>query len=212
MNLLKCANGHFYDADKYVSCPHCEQMERQDLTVTIPADSPEPRSGADLTVTEPLTDFVKTTDITDLTWSGGPGGNSNEKDEVTVGYYQNLLQKEPVVGFLVCTKGEYFGDSFSLKSGRNFIGRAATMDVVLDMDAAVSRERHAIIVYEPRSRVFYAQNGDSHGMFYVNDKVVLSNEVLKVYDKISLGNTELMFIPCCGPEFCWEDCENKPTC
>ena len=23
MNLKKCENGHFYDADTYSSCPHC---------------------------------------------------------------------------------------------------------------------------------------------------------------------------------------------
>lgn len=205
MNLLRCPNGHFFDADKFSKCPHCEEMERADLTVTVPVEVQNP---GDLTVTEPLTAEIPIPNSAPV-FEGdiftNPPPQKTERDEVTVGYYQDLLSKEPVVGFLICTKGEYFGDSFKLKTGRNFIGRASTMDVVLDMDPAVSRERHAIIVYEPRSRVFYAQNGDAHGMFYINDNVVLSNEVLKAYDKISLGNTELMFIPCCGPEFSWDD-------
>ena len=25
MNLKRCENGHFYDADKFASCPHCAQ-------------------------------------------------------------------------------------------------------------------------------------------------------------------------------------------
>lgn len=201
MNLLRCANGHFYDADKYAKCPHCEELERHDVTVTVPIEVQAP---GELSLTEPLTAEIPIPqapafDIPSMT------PPITRREEITVGYYQDLLSKEPVVGFLVCTKGEYFGDSFSLKAGRNFVGRAANMDVVLDMDPAVSRERHAIIVYEPRSRTFFAQCGDSHGMFYINDNVVLSNEVLKAYDRISLGNTELMFIPCCGPQFSWED-------
>lgn len=205
MNLLRCANGHFYDADKYSKCPHCEELEKHDVTVTIPMEIQMP---GDLAVTEPLTAEIpipQEVSIDPGIFTDSVSVQSVQREEVTVGYYQDLLSKDPVVGFLVCTKGEYFGDSFKLKAGRNFIGRAATMDVVLDMDPAVSRERHAIIVYEPRARAFYAQSGDSHGMFYINDKVVLSNEVLKAYDRISLGNTELMFIPCCGPEFSWDD-------
>lgn len=23
MNLKRCSNGHFYDVDKYATCPHC---------------------------------------------------------------------------------------------------------------------------------------------------------------------------------------------
>lgn len=211
MNLLRCANGHFYDADKYSKCPHCEELKQHDVTVTIPMEIQDPGS---LDVTEPLTaelpisgngpsDIGGFNPIDPGAIYGGPEVTDN--DEVTVGYYQDLIAKEPVVGFLICTKGEYFGEEFKLKTGRNFVGRSAAMDVVLDMDPAVSRERHAIIVYEPRSRTFFAQNGDSHGMFYVNDKVILSNEVLKAYDRISLGNTELLFIPVCGPDFTWDN-------
>lgn len=30
MNLQKCANGHFYDADKYQTCPHCQTNDSDD--------------------------------------------------------------------------------------------------------------------------------------------------------------------------------------
>ncbi|MBP3634464.1 MAG: FHA domain-containing protein [Oscillospiraceae bacterium] len=204
MNLLRCANGHYFDADKYAECPHCSQMMRHDLTQTEAIEIEQP--GKDSVTTTPPPEFPPQPPVSPVDPGDdfGPGKFDSDAD-VTVGYYSNLIGNEPVVGFLVCTKGEYFGDSFSLKSGRNFIGRARNMDVILDLDPAVSRERHAIVVYEPRARVFIAQAGDSHGMFYVNDKVVLTNEPLKAYDKLSIGNTELMFIPCCGPEFSWDD-------
>lgn len=200
MNLLRCANGHYFDADKYAECPHCSQMMRHDLTQTVPIEIETPNEN-NQTAAQPSVDIPMGPIDGPVIGDPVPGGD----DDVTVGYYSNLIGNEPVVGFLVCIKGEYFGESFTLKSGRNFIGRAGNMDVSLALDPAVSRERHAIVVYEPRARVFIAQVGDSHGMFYVNDKVVLTNEPLKAYDKLSIGNTELMFIPCCGPEFSWED-------
>lgn len=220
MNFIKCANGHYYDTDKFSGCPFCAELQKHDVTQTIPAEvdlgedtsetvqigisgtkPKKPASNEELigeierSLPEDQISLVTERDVT--------------TQDVTVGYYANLIGREPVVGFLVCTKGEYFGDSFSLKSGRNFVGRAQNMDIVLDMDPMVSRERHAIIIYEPRSRTFIAQPGDSHEMFYINDNVVLSNETLKAYDTISIGNTNLMLIPCCGPEFSWEDLKNE---
>ena len=40
MNIVKCSNGHFYDADSYRSCPHCENnLFSEDMaTVNVPAD------------------------------------------------------------------------------------------------------------------------------------------------------------------------------
>ena len=30
MNLKKCSNGHFYDAEKFDSCPHCNKSMKTD--------------------------------------------------------------------------------------------------------------------------------------------------------------------------------------
>lgn len=215
MNLMRCANGHYYDADKYSACPHCAELQKYEVTQTLPMDMDlggELSQTVDMSIPQIRRPEVHEEDLdlqAEIDRSLSEDHISLTEQDVTVGYYANLIGREPVVGFLVCTKGAYFGDSFSLKSGRNFVGRAPGMDIVLDMDPMVSRERHAIITYEPRSRTFFVQPGDSHGMFYVNDKVVLSNETLKAHDVISIGNTNLMFIPCCGPEFCWEDLKNE---
>ncbi|MBR1866185.1 MAG: FHA domain-containing protein [Lachnospiraceae bacterium] len=52
MNLIKCPNQHFYDADKFVTCPHCENeaagvriadlmgQQQKDKDTAIP-DDPE---------------------------------------------------------------------------------------------------------------------------------------------------------------------------
>ena len=35
MNLTKCKNGHYYDADKYPNCPHCTGGVNTDDDVTV---------------------------------------------------------------------------------------------------------------------------------------------------------------------------------
>ena len=83
------------------------------------------------------------------------------------------------------------------------------MDVCLIGDLSVSRERHAIVIYEPKTKIFIAQAGDSHELFYLNDKVVLNNEALSAYDVLTVGNEKLIFIPLCGEKFCWEDTKKE---
>ena len=92
-----------------------------------------------------------------------------------------------------------------MKSGRNFIGRASHMDIVLRGDNSISREKHAIILYEPKRREFIAQAGESRELFYLNDEVVLNPVRLKQHDILTIGNTRLMFFPCCGENFSWDD-------
>lgn len=39
MNVIKCKNGHFYDADKFETCPHCGETKTKEVTVekkTVP--------------------------------------------------------------------------------------------------------------------------------------------------------------------------------
>lgn len=242
MNLIKCSNGHYYDGDKFASCPHCGGGQSSDsVTISLPHGGGGDKTvalgyggGAEESVTiaqyqdnEPVTQKSVHADtagsVTDAGAAGGIQGmmdqldldipDTPDDDSVTVSYYsQKIIQpviKEPVVGWLVCTSGKYFGQSFSLKSGRNFVGRSPQMDVCLDGENSVSRERHAIIIYEPVGRTFIAQPGDSRELFYVNDDVVLDNVVLKPYDVISLGKVNMMIIPCCTEKFAWEDLKEE---
>ena len=130
--------------------------------------------------------------------------DDEEDENCTVGYYAQVLGVEPVVGWLVCIRGAYRGESFRLKSGRNFIGRAANMDIVLGADQSVSRLRHAAVVYDPRSRAFIVAAGDARELCYLNGEVVITSNIMKAYDVLSLGNTDLMLMPLCGEHFTWD--------
>lgn len=111
----------------------------------------------------------------------------------------------PITGWLVCIKGSNVGKAFPLVTGQNFIGRDSKMNVCLQNDLSVSRSKHGIIAYEPKNRCFYAQPGESHSLFYVNDKVVLNPIELKDRDKIEVGKHILVFVPFCDERFGWDD-------
>ena len=190
MNLIRCANGHFYDSERFSECPFCNQDristvldggEDGENLYTQPLNPPDP---------EPDDDF-NTDDITK-----------------TVGYF-DVVETEPVVGWLVAISGKHLGQDFKLKAGRNFIGRADDMDVALTDDNSISRDRHAIILYEPKSNVFLVQPGEAKQLFYLNEKVVLEATKISAYDVISLGETNLLFIPCCSSKFNWESIKKE---
>ena len=196
MNLTRCSNGHYYDADTYASCPHCGGAAVENKTVSY--DSGPTQSLAD---TVDLDSFRNA--------EAEPAGGFDLDDAKTISIYQNskvdTVQMSPIVGWLVCTKGKFYGQDFRLKSGRNFIGRGSDMDVCLAGESTVSRDRHATIIHEPRQNVFIAQPGESRELFYVNGNVVLTPVQLKKNDVLQIGNVQLMLIPCCDDAFNWNE-------
>lgn len=130
---------------------------------------------------------------------------SNSADEKTVAFYNFSNAIEPVVGWIICVEGEYMGESFSLKSGRNNIGRSLAMDIALAKEKSVSRERHASITYEPNKMKFYIQSGESSGLTYVNDELIMMFTELNDYDVITLGQSKFIFLRLCGEKFSWDN-------
>jgi hypothetical protein len=124
-------------------------------------------------------------------------------DSPTIGYYEAAIGTEPVVGWMVCIEGNHRGEDFRLKAGRNFVGRSSSMDISLTGDSSVARDRHAVVVYEPKSVSYLVQSGESKELCYLNDKVVLAVEEMKPYDVLTVGNTKLKFFPCCSEDFHW---------
>ena len=110
-----------------------------------------------------------------------------------------------MTGWLVCVEGQAFGDSFALQNGENRIGSAKEMEVALPAERGIASRNHAVITYEPGKREFTAKAGGARELFYVNDTVVLLPVQLKQHDILSIGTSRLMFFPCCGEKFCWED-------
>ena len=123
--------------------------------------------------------------------------------------YSAPAAPQPVTGWLVGLNGPVRGKVFELKAGRNFIGRAPDSEIVLAEDNAVSYSRHASVIYEPNTRKFIAQAGESNGLIYLNGEMVLNSAQLTVYDRITVGSTRLLFFPLCSESFDWEDLEKS---
>ena len=111
---------------------------------------------------------------------------------------------EPVVGWLVCIKGKRYGECFTINAGKNSIGRSTDNRISIADDVQVSRSQHAYIIFEPRSRKFYLQPGNSSGLTYLNQQLVLLPEPLKERDEIGLNESKFLFIPLCNDTFSWE--------
>ncbi len=228
MNLVRCENGHFYDKDKNSGgCPYCAQISnspREAGPKNQPASPLPSRSEPDTAAVAPHPSSGLSSPVRPAAPAPAPAPKADENapkpsaprqplsdiredtdDNCTIGYYSRVIGVEPVVGWLVCTEGEYKGESFKLKSGRNFIGRAANMDVVLSADHSISRFKHAAVIYEPRSRQFIVTAGESRELCYLNGEVVLSNMKMEAYDVLNLGSTSLMLVPFCGKRFSWEE-------
>lgn len=111
----------------------------------------------------------------------------------------------PVVGWLVVVKGPGRGNACEIGVGMNYIGREAHNRIVLDFgDGAISRERAGGIAFDTVDNSFVLIPGEGNNFVRQNDKRVLVPQELAPGDKILIGQTELRFVPLCGPEFSWE--------
>lgn len=122
----------------------------------------------------------------------------------TIAYLQPRVGADPVVGWLVVVDGPDRGRDFRLHAGRNFVGRSAEMHVALTNDPYVSRERHAVIAYDPRASRFRVTPGDSAALVYRNGEAVDAPQELQSGDEVEIGHTRLRFVPLCTDTFKWD--------
>ena len=111
------------------------------------------------------------------------------------------------VGWLVGTSGPAKGKTYVIRENKNFIGSSSDMDIIISDDPTVAADRHAIIIYVPRLRTFYAQPGTSRELYYVNDHVILETVELSPGDVFDIGNSKLSLLPLCGDMFGWDEPE-----
>ena len=217
--LIRCDNGHFFDGGKYDECPHCNNKKIPEITVFMPEPKHEEYEESRLNNCNPVYNSVEEADgDAEITVSKAEKQEKpapeikqvprfyDEKPSNghTVHYFQKAIGTEPVVGWLVCVEGMHSGEDFKIKSGRNFIGRSGDMNISLSGDRTVSRDKHAILTYDPKSNIFIIQPGESSELTYLNNEAVLMPTKLKLNDRIALGETELIFVPFCSDDFSWE--------
>ena len=119
---------------------------------------------------------------------------------------QSPAMEDPPVGWLVVIKGPGQGNFAAIGIGSNSVGRDESERIRIDFgDEIISRRGHSTITYDPRGKKFYLQHGVGKNLTYLDGDPVLAPTELVGFSRITIGNTELLFVPLCCDQFDWED-------
>ncbi|MDD6157638.1 MAG: FHA domain-containing protein [Lachnospiraceae bacterium] len=194
-----CKNGHTYDPREHERCPYCygEEANKQ-LDLTRGADDDED----EFTPTEAGGHKASAT-------RGDSDAYDYDEEDRTESAYMKEKGMDPVVGWLVAVTGTLKGTDYRIHSDNNFIGRSRRMSICISGDDTISKENHAVISYDTRSKKFYFKPGTGKNLVRVNENAIFSITELKAYDIIELGVTKFVFIPFCGEGFDWDQTFEK---
>ena len=115
----------------------------------------------------------------------------------------------PPAGWLVVVRGPGKGSTLMIGYGMNSIGRNLDQRIPLNFgDERISRENHAQVTYDEKSRKFFVQHGGGPTLTYVGENALLMPRELVRGETVTLGGTSLKFIPLCTEDFDWGDLED----
>jgi hypothetical protein len=117
------------------------------------------------------------------------------------------FHQDPVVGWLVIVGGSGLGAFRPIYEGNNAVGRGKGQRIALDFgDDTISSEEQAYIRYDSVDRSFlFVPNLSKTNIVAVNDKKPTGAVKLEAMDVITMGRTQLAFVPFCGGEFDWSE-------
>lgn len=180
MAWIECEESHLYDNDEHDVCPHCVQAKPKPKGTVVY----NPPAGE---VEEKSEDEAKGGKKTVVKLKGKGAGDGFD----------------PVVGWLICVSGASKGQDYKILTGSNTIGRAESMSISIPSDETISRENHAEVHYDAKSKKFNLVKGTGRNTVYVNETALLQPTELNAYDLIELGDSQFRFIPFCGDQFSW---------
>lgn len=206
-NMVMCPNGHAFDMFKFNECPHCGLRPAPGAAMRIqPQPMPQMSPVQPMQPMQPIQPVQPMQPMPPMPPMPAMQPQYAKNDYAPAPPQTDVkTNSQPVVGWLVCLKGPGEGKSYAIRENRNFVGRSRTMDIAIEDDDSISREKHAVITYVPKQKFFLAQPGESRELFYVNDKVVLENVNLNAKDILEIGRSKFMFVPLCGEKFSWDD-------
>lgn len=119
---------------------------------------------------------------------------------------------DPAVGWLVILDGPGRGQHCSIFYGQNSVGRGEDQRIRLNFgDARITRDTHAFLVYDDLGRKFYLRDNGKSNLIRLNKAPVIAPVELKDRDIIQIGETEMLFVQLCGPEFDWLSGDDGPA-
>jgi hypothetical protein len=117
------------------------------------------------------------------------------------------FHQDPVVGWLVVVGGPGLGAFRPIYEGNNSIGRGPRQRIPIDFgDNMISAEEQAYIRYDSVERSFLlVPNLTKTNVVAVNDIRPTGAVKLEAMDMITMGRTQLAFVPFCGADFDWSE-------
>lgn len=205
--IMKCANGHYYDADKTAECPYCKTKEEDKLKMEFWTEHKPTFQYQSSSMNEDVTQ--------PMVAPGNKGGSvflqngkahmqgiSASDDQVTMALFSPHAGTGYVTGWLVCVEGPSKGRDYRILHGMNWAGRSPNMDIWISGDNEISRERHCAVTYDQKSNAFYITQGTGT-LTYVNDELLEGTKTLTMGDQIKIGMSVLEFIPYCREGHVW---------
>jgi hypothetical protein len=138
---------------------------------------------------------------------GGPSPARTQLVRGRVDVAKAEFHQDPVVGWLVVVGGPGLGAFRSIYEGNNTIGRAKSQRIAVDFgDDSISSEEQAYIRYDSVDRSFlFVPNMAKTNVVSINSKKPTAAVALAAMDVITMGRTQLAFIPFCGEDFDWSE-------
>jgi hypothetical protein len=118
---------------------------------------------------------------------------------------RGVFEADPVVGWLVIVGGPGIGQYRPIFEGNNTVGRSGQNRIPIDFgDDAISGEEQAYIRYDSSDRSFlFVPNLAKTNVVSLNERRPTAAVELQAMDVITMGRTQLVFVPFCGPDFDW---------
>lgn len=224
VNSVQCSKGHWYDPSISSTCPQCAAEAAAAQGFGGPAEDvgyTEPVGGSEeYGSTEPVSagfggargmDWGGETQPAEHPFgaedfNGGSAGMGMEDYGATMPASMNGIPGfAPVTGWLVCIDGPAKGADYRIHTDYNFIGRDPNMDICITGDSRISRDRHAVIVYDPQERMFFFGPQNAKSVVRLNNRPVIGQAELKSHDVLTIGSTKLLFVPLCDERFNWDE-------
>jgi hypothetical protein len=200
--MVTCANGHYYDQEKNATCPYCANtggIDMQTKATVVETNNNDDEKTAVYQAAAPMDDERTVYN---------PSSSPSQMDVQGAMSQQDDSSSEPklLAGWLVIVSDQGRGTDYALTFGMNTIGRAESNYVsIQNGDSSISREKHAMIIYDYENNVFFIKHGEGQYLSYLNGEVLLDTKQLKANDRIKVGSTEMIFIPLCTDIFNWKD-------
>ncbi len=120
---------------------------------------------------------------------------------------RSTFHQDPVVGWVVVVGGPGLGAHRPVYEGNNTLGRSKGQRIPLDFgDDSISAEEQAYIRYDSIDRAFlFVPNLAKTNIVSINNKKPTGAVPLQAMDVITVGHTQLAFVPFCGEEFDWSE-------